>query len=139
MHERLGEYERAIERFDEAIALDPAQGDVFREGELLKAWMRSRENRLPNLPERLRFVILGTTGLCNASCIHCPTGNAETAHTPQTPMPMPLFKKIVDGVRGSGIKVMTFSQLDRSNGVRVSNRIDVTVGRPSQITVQVSS
>jgi len=98
MHERLGEYERAIERFDEAIALDPAQGDVFREGELLKAWMRSRENRLPNLPERLRFVILGTTGLCNASCIHCPTGNAETAHTPQTPMPMPLFKKIVDGI-----------------------------------------
>jgi hypothetical protein len=53
--------------------------------------------------------------------------------------PLTLFKKIVDGVRRSGIKVMTFSQLDRSNGVRVSNRIDVTVGRPSQITVQVSS
>jgi hypothetical protein len=49
-------------------------------------------------PTRLRHVILGTTGTCNASCIHCPTGKTATAHAPRNPMPMALFKKIVDGI-----------------------------------------
>jgi Heparinase II/III-like protein/Heparinase II/III N-terminus len=53
--------------------------------------------------------------------------------------PLALFKKVVDGVRGSGIKVMTLSQLDRSNGVAVRNRIYVTNDIPSQLTVHVTS
>ena len=56
-----------------------------------------------------------------------------------TGYPLALFKKIVDGVRESGIKVMTLSELDRSNGVPVRNRIDFTPKRPSQITVKVTS
>lgn len=44
---------------------------------------------------RLDYVILGTTGLCNASCIHCPTGKAATAHVPRTPMAMELFERII--------------------------------------------
>ena len=51
--------------------------------------------------------------------------------------PLALFKKVVDGVRKSGIKVLTLSQLDRSNKVPVRNRVYVT-GRPSQITVHVT-
>jgi tetratricopeptide (TPR) repeat protein len=47
------------------------------------------------LPRSLRFVAIGSTGLCNASCIHCPTGKAATGHVPRTPMPMPLFERII--------------------------------------------
>lgn len=46
----------------------------------------------------LEFVVLGTTGLCNASCIHCPTGKAATAQVPRTPMPMDTFERIVRGI-----------------------------------------
>jgi hypothetical protein len=53
--------------------------------------------------------------------------------------PLALFKKIVDGVRKSGIKVMTLSELDRSNGVPVRNRIHFTPDQPAQITVQVTA
>jgi hypothetical protein len=52
--------------------------------------------------------------------------------------PLSLFKQVVNGIRRSGIKVMTFSELDRSNGIPVINHIDVTAGQPSQITVDVS-
>ena len=41
-------------------------------------------------------------------------------------------------VRRSRIRVTTFSELDRSNGVPVKNRIDVAVGQPSQVTVAAS-
>ena len=52
--------------------------------------------------------------------------------------PLSLFKEVVNGVRRSGVKVLTFSGLDRSNEIPVKNRIDVTVGRPSQIMVTIS-
>ena len=52
--------------------------------------------------------------------------------------PLSLFKEVVNGVRRSGVKVLTFSGLDRSNELPVKNRIDVTVGRPSQIMVTIS-
>lgn len=53
--------------------------------------------------------------------------------------PLSLFKRIVDGVRSSGIRVLTFSELDRSNGIAVRNHIYATAGRSSQITVQIHS
>ena len=61
--------------------------------------------RPPGMPERLRFLALGTTGTCNASCIHCPTGKAETAHSPRGTMPMPLFQKIIDGIADYALPV----------------------------------
>lgn len=45
---------------------------------------------------QLRNVIIGTTGVCNASCVHCPTNKDETEHLPRAPMPMPLFRRIID-------------------------------------------
>jgi hypothetical protein len=52
--------------------------------------------------------------------------------------PLRLFKKVVDGVRRSGIEVMTLSQLDQSNGVPVNNRINISPGSRPQITVRAS-
>ena len=62
--------------------------------------------------------------------------HSEAAERPG--YPLALFKQVVDDVRESGIKVVTLSQLDRSNGVPVTNRIYSSAGRPSQITVQIS-
>lgn len=62
--------------------------------------------------------------------------NSEQGDVPG--YPLSLFREVVNGVRRSGIKVMTFSELDRSNGIPVRNRIGLTAGRPSQITVAVS-
>lgn len=52
--------------------------------------------------------------------------------------PLALFKQVVNEVRQSGIKVMTLSQLDRSNGVPVNNRIYYRPAQPAQITVRIS-
>ena len=53
--------------------------------------------------------------------------------------PLYLFKQIVSGIKDSGIKVMTLSQLDRSNGVPVNNRIYYKAEIPSQITVRLGN
>ncbi len=47
------------------------------------------------LPRRLTFMAFGTTGLCNASCMHCPTGKTTTEHVPRVPMSFPLFESII--------------------------------------------
>ncbi|WP_439594895.1 SPASM domain-containing protein [Falsiroseomonas sp.] len=54
-----------------------------------------RGRRAEDLPAAFDFVCFGTTGSCNASCIHCPTNKPETAHAPRHPMPMPLFEGIL--------------------------------------------
>jgi pyruvate-formate lyase-activating enzyme len=44
---------------------------------------------------RLKVITIGTTGVCNASCIHCPT-NKPSRRMPHGRMSMELFSKIVD-------------------------------------------
>jgi hypothetical protein len=51
----------------------------------------------------LRNIMIGTTGRCNASCIHCPTNKPETEAAPRNTMPMPLFEKLVRELRDGGI------------------------------------
>jgi hypothetical protein len=51
--------------------------------------------------------------------------------------PLALFKKTVDDIRQSRIRVLTLSQLDRSNGVPLTNRIYYKPAQPSQITVGI--
>jgi hypothetical protein len=53
--------------------------------------------------------------------------------------PLRMFEKIVNGVRATGIPVMTLSQLDRSDGVPVTNHISWTAGRPALISAQISA
>lgn len=55
--------------------------------------------------QHIHALILGTTGLCNASCIHCPTGKSSTAESPRRPMSMAVFRKIIDGVSDEGLAV----------------------------------
>jgi len=55
--------------------------------------------------QHLNSVALGTTGTCNASCIHCPTGKASTANSPRGTMPMDLFRKVIDGIFDEGIAI----------------------------------
>lgn len=94
----LGQTEHARELFVRAAALSPDRSD-FKKAALAALPKDSA------IPDRLEYVILGTTGTCNASCVHCPTGKVETAHVPRTPMPMPLFRKIIDEIADSGLVV----------------------------------
>jgi hypothetical protein len=62
----------------------------------------------------------------------------HTSRTDPSGYPLRQFKKIVDEVQQSGIKVTTLSQLDQSNGVSVNNRIYYQPAQPSQITVSIT-
>jgi len=68
--------------------------------ELAKARPRA-QGAVPHI----QSLILGTTGTCNASCIHCPTGKAATANSPRGTMPMAMFRKIVDGIVEEGVAI----------------------------------
>lgn len=83
-----------------------AAGELRPDDARARAHMRVTEPRDLAIPDRLHFVILGTIGACNASCVHCPTGKARTRHVPRTPMPMPLFRKIIDGIADAGMPVL---------------------------------
>lgn len=57
---------------------------------------------------KISNVVVGTTGVCNASCIHCPTNKLSTDHLERAPMPMALFRKIVDQLAAPDVKVTGF-------------------------------
>jgi radical SAM protein with 4Fe4S-binding SPASM domain len=82
--------------FEQALVLAPDNAEIER---LAKATRSSAD------AQRLNFVIIGTTGTCNASCIHCPTGKAETAHVPRKPMDMKLFRHLIDELAASEIPI----------------------------------
>ena len=83
---------RAALRFDTDL--------VLSQRELAKARPRNADD-VPHLSG----VIIGTTGTCNASCIHCPTGKLSTANSPRGTMTMELFRKIVDGIVDEGVSI----------------------------------
>lgn len=66
-------------------------------------------SRRPGERTGLRFVALGTTGICNASCLHCPTGKASTAHVPRVTMDMDIFRHVVDTIVEQGWSVLCMS------------------------------
>lgn len=92
---RMGDANRL---FEQALALAPHNTEVER---LAKA---TRLGTNAN-GDTLNFVIIGTMGTCNASCIHCPTGKAETAHVPRKPMDMDLFRHLIDQLAASEIPI----------------------------------
>lgn len=51
--------------------------------------------------------------------------------------PLKEFKEVINGMRSSGIKAMTLSQLDQSNGVPVDNHIIVNDGERALITASI--
>ncbi len=101
-----GNLDGALLAYGEAIALDSAMMTARAELERLKLRIWKEENGGDkNAPGRFRFVNLGTTGTCNASCIHCPTGKATTTHVPRGMMSMLLYERIIDGIAASDFPV----------------------------------
>lgn len=87
----------AEKAYARAAKLDPDHSETARELAAIRNALG-----LTVRDEMFKAVIIGTMGLCNASCIHCPTGKAETAHVPRTPMPMSLFERIIDEIAETG-------------------------------------
>jgi hypothetical protein len=52
--------------------------------------------------------------------------------------PLAQFEEVINGIRASGIRVMTLSELDRSNAVPVKNHIYVNAGEKSLITATIT-
>ena len=88
----------AVNLYRAALALQPDL--TLAQRELAKARPRAADE-----VSHLNSVILGTTGTCNASCIHCPTGKASTAHSPRGTMPMHTFRKVIDGIVEEGVAI----------------------------------
>jgi radical SAM protein with 4Fe4S-binding SPASM domain len=91
---------------------DRLAGLSFRAAQLLDADLVVTRREIAKLRPRakdgvphLNSVGIGTTGTCNASCIHCPTGKASTANSPRGTMPMAIFRKIIDGIVEEGVAV----------------------------------
>jgi radical SAM protein with 4Fe4S-binding SPASM domain len=54
---------------------------------------------------RIRSLMIGTNGVCNACCTLCPTNKSIRAHLPTGVMTMELFQKIVDDIAVHNIEV----------------------------------
>ncbi len=88
-----GDHAGAARHYDQAIALDPS----LRDARIGRSLSRQAMGPVSSaLPRRFRFVILGSTSVCNASCVHCPTGKPETAGVPRMPMPMSAYRLLLD-------------------------------------------
>jgi radical SAM protein with 4Fe4S-binding SPASM domain len=57
--------------------------------------------RRPSITD-LNWVIFGTPGVCNASCVHCPTNKDYRKHFPHGYMALELFTKIVEDLAEGG-------------------------------------
>jgi tetratricopeptide (TPR) repeat protein len=105
-HEAVGRLTEAENALQQARRRLPGDEQLRQRHAALRRRMNARARRMfiltrgaaghGDLPFSLRFVAFGTTGLCNASCLHCPTGKAETDHVPRQTMPMPLFRRSVE-------------------------------------------
>ncbi len=102
----------AATAYSKALELDPALKDAETELRTLaldpaigSAVANLASSVGVDLSKQLRCVIVGTTGICNASCIHCPTGKLETDHVPRTVMPMSLFEKIIRSLADGGYTI----------------------------------
>jgi hypothetical protein len=94
----------------------------------------------------------GVTGYTSPALILSAVKSAEEYHTTllltfhrihsepsdQPGYPLNLFEEVINGIRASGIQVMTLSELDRSNGVPVNNHIYVNNGERSLITATIT-
>lgn len=98
IHRDLGQLDDAERCFRRVLEFEHAPIELLN-----VARLRCTQDAIP--PGWLDHIVLGTTGTCNASCVHCPTGKGATAHSPRQPMPMSLFRKIIDEVTESKLPV----------------------------------
>lgn len=90
--------EEAAHYFERAQAISPDDPAIARKLASVRAVAAKAVHRLD-------YLIVGTTGTCNASCIHCPTGKESTAHVPRIPMDMKLFRHLIDQLAAGEIAV----------------------------------
>ncbi len=55
--------------------------------------------------QRLRGLMIGTNGQCNASCATCPTNKVLREHLPTGVMTMDMFRQIIDGIADGDIEL----------------------------------
>ena len=84
--------------YELAIRVDPENHRARR----MRGFIRAQQ---PGALTQLNYISIGTTGTCNASCVHCPTGKASTANSPRGTMPMSIFTSIIDGIVEMGLTV----------------------------------
>ena len=70
----------------------------------LEDWSYASD-KYPWPPNHLRNVTIGTTGVCNAQCPHCPTSDSAQIAVAQRYMSDELYEKLITGVAESGLKV----------------------------------
>ncbi|MEI6158520.1 MAG: tetratricopeptide repeat protein [Roseococcus sp.] len=102
----IGRTEEALTWIRRASALAPRHQRITRQAARMErdAALADYDGSAEPPPLRvLRNVMIGTTGICNASCIHCPTNKPETEAAPRNTMPMGLFEKLVHELRDGGI------------------------------------
>ncbi len=109
-----GSLDEAMAQITEVLRLQPSNHEARAEALKIRQARNARKRKAfaedlgldaDDLPSRLSFVAIGTTGLCNASCVHCPTGKSETDNVPRHPMALPLFEKIVRGIADLDLSV----------------------------------
>jgi len=85
-------------------------------------------------------IIIGTTGLCNASCVHCPTNKPETEHVPRLPMTMRLYEKLLDGLGDHDVRTFAFGLFgDGLLDPFINERVDLTLRRKPGIGINVTT
>lgn len=96
---RSVDFRKAEAAFEIAATIAP--GDARLQRLLYRARRGARAEvagEEPTLVDSIRYLAFGTTSLCNASCIHCPTGKPETDHVPRKEMPLALLSKVLAGL-----------------------------------------
>jgi radical SAM protein with 4Fe4S-binding SPASM domain len=87
----------------EVRRLPPPGGAEEPSSPPLKGEEERRYDRWPS--GRLRHIVIGTTSVCNASCVHCPTNKEMTKHLPKKFMPWEIFEKSIRGIRDTGLPI----------------------------------
>jgi MoaA/NifB/PqqE/SkfB family radical SAM enzyme len=98
----LARWAKLVKARDAARIFYQASSRIDPDNRVARRQVRLLRSRSPEERTALRYVVFGTTGLCNASCIHCPTGKAITSHVPRSTMELSLFKDAVDRIFEEG-------------------------------------
>jgi radical SAM protein with 4Fe4S-binding SPASM domain len=59
------------------------------------------------LPQKIKEVLVGSTSVCNAACVHCPTNKKLLSHLPSGVMEWDLYEKLILGLKEYGAPIGT--------------------------------
>ncbi len=102
----LGRPAEAVVAMEAAALLDPS---LQEERHFSRQYRRRNRPNIPGLPSRIRYLQIGSTNICNASCIHCPTNKNSTDHIARGPMEQDLHRKLFLGIYELGLTIHQIS------------------------------